>query len=462
MSTIRTAALAAAGLTATATPSIAGTLPKGYSQIVIQGIDPSHADADGNIAGYFNDGQIRRPVLLDRGSLEPRMIDMSALDDLVEPYGWRPFRQTSPTIIGYDGGVLWGVIAESDSLGTYWRGATNAWSLWRSVDGAPAEHVPLPEDLQTTLAFLGATSDTLLGTFNHLFPFGADRTDRLYRLTFNGTDMSIERFGGQIEAWRAILGNSGSFAFEVSEFDPVLDRHYSVAEFFEGPEASLDASVAILPPLLDGTLRPWGIRADGALMLRGSLSADSGQPFLWTPSEGLYSPWIEDDANFYVTHVSSGGLWLGGYAKRSDPTQELSLWVPGADPVSFREILSLPRRDRNVVMLIDPGLIISTDWPGGGQTVISLPLSVKPGGLADIAGASHTGWSVSHPAVVADGRVDGRDLSEYVERWLNGSIDADVTQTNSQTWQWSYGRPDGRIDGADLSYFVETWLAEAY
>jgi len=60
---------------------------------------------------------------------------------------------------------------------------------------------------------------------------------------------------------------------------------------------------------------------------------------------------------------------------------------------------------------------------------------------------------------MTDGVANGADLSFYVEWWLgNSHALADMTTTNANPGDPGYGVPDSSINGADLSYYVEQWL----
>lgn len=62
---------------------------------------------------------------------------------------------------------------------------------------------------------------------------------------------------------------------------------------------------------------------------------------------------------------------------------------------------------------------------------------------------------------VADGSVDGADISYFVEQWLADNVGiADLTTTNTNPGDAQYGIGDGVIDGADLSFYVELWLSQ--
>ncbi|MEM1331735.1 MAG: family 16 glycosylhydrolase [Planctomycetota bacterium] len=83
----------------------------------------------------------------------------------------------------------------------------------------------------------------------------------------------------------------------------------------------------------------------------------------------------------------------------------------------------------------------TTDGCGVADTTTS---GVNPGG---------TGYGLP------DGNVDVSDITYYVERWLNGEVDADVTTSGTNPGDAGYGEPDNGINTADLTFFVERWLA---
>ncbi|MEM1330377.1 MAG: GC-type dockerin domain-anchored protein [Planctomycetota bacterium] len=60
---------------------------------------------------------------------------------------------------------------------------------------------------------------------------------------------------------------------------------------------------------------------------------------------------------------------------------------------------------------------------------------------------------------VPDGTVDVSDLSWFVEHWAAGDVLADVSTEPSNPGDEDYGVSDGSVTTADLTYFVENWLA---
>jgi len=58
-----------------------------------------------------------------------------------------------------------------------------------------------------------------------------------------------------------------------------------------------------------------------------------------------------------------------------------------------------------------------------------------------------------------DGNVNGADLSFFVENWLKDDQSiADITTTNANPGEPGYGIADDIVNGADLSVYVEGWL----
>ncbi|MEM9066572.1 MAG: GC-type dockerin domain-anchored protein [Planctomycetota bacterium] len=59
--------------------------------------------------------------------------------------------------------------------------------------------------------------------------------------------------------------------------------------------------------------------------------------------------------------------------------------------------------------------------------------------------------------LMADGNVDGSDLSKFVELFLAGDPRADVNTTNTNVGDPGWGEPDGVVNGADLTWYSNSF-----
>lgn len=450
--------VSAAALCGISTLSTAQTLPQSFARIAVMNFESARADGEGNIAGYSRVDRRSVPSVIWRGTTEPQPIDMTDVFALARPDALpQGFPSIYPKIIGFEDGVMWGTMGDDLPINSFIPRLPDGWSLWCSVDGGPAELVGLPGTLGTEISVIQARGNILVGAGKDELPPGSDRSETFYRLRFDGETIQPEVLGSTDFVWFADIGPSDEITVSTS------GRVFYFTEDQDGFEITLSSATSLSVAEID---------PDGTLILRvGGLPGQFGEvPATWTPEGGFVLPWTDSELRFSPTLRTGRGIYLGLSSRMFDISSKTTLWTPGQAPVPIESIAPAPRAFRSALIILEDGTVVtsgSRPRPFNGSvhvyvTEIMMPVDRAAGGRTDIAGLDVALWNPSEPAPGPDGRVDERDLSLYVERWLAGTIDADMTYTGTNPRDFRRGFADGYVDGADLSWFIEFWLAEAY